>query len=248
MEDRLLLVDDNADFLDSTKDVLEDAGYNVMTASNGEDALSLFIMKAFDVVLMDIKMPGINGVETFIKMKEKNPDVNVVLFTAYSMNELIQKALKEGVCDVLSKPLDMSRLLRLVGEVKTKGKRGCVLIVDDDMVLCDNLHDVLDQSGYNVTASFDGIQALREVENESFDILILDMKLPGKNGLDIYREIKKIQPHLQTIIITGYAEEYSDLIKQAINENAYICIKKPVEIKSLLGILKKISSEKNQAG
>jgi two-component system, NtrC family, response regulator HydG len=245
MNERLLLVDDNADFLDSTKDVLEDAGYNVMTASNGEEALTIFNNKTYEIVLMDIKMPGINGVETFLKMKQKKPDVSVVLFTAYSMNELIQKALKEGVCDVLSKPLDMSRLLKRVEEVKGKGKRGCILIVDDDRVLCDNLGDVLDNSGYKVTASFDGMQALREAENETFDILILDMKLPGKNGLDIYREIKKKQPHLQTIIITGYAEEYSDLLTQAINENAYVCMKKPVEIGRLLGILKEISSARN---
>ncbi len=244
MEKKLLLVDDNEEFLDSIKDVLEDAGYIVMTAANGEDALSLFKEETFDVVLMDIKMPGINGVETFLKMKESNPGVKVVLFTAYSMNELIEKAFKEGVYEVLSKPLEISRLLKLIEEVRTKGEKGCILIVDDDKGLCDNLRDVLHQSGYCVITSFNGAQAVREAESNTFDILLLDLKLPGESGLDIYREIKKSQPHLVSIMITGYAEEYSELIRQAIDENVYICMKKPVEMDKLLSLLKKIPVEK----
>ncbi len=73
METRILLVDDNEEFLDSTRDVLEDDGYLVATATNGELALALMETGSYDVILMDIKMPGMNGVETFIKMKKKTP-------------------------------------------------------------------------------------------------------------------------------------------------------------------------------
>ncbi len=244
MDSKLLLVDDNAEFLDSTKDVLEDAGYLVMTAANGEEALSLVREQAFEIILMDIKMPGLNGLETFIKMKEQNTEVRVILFTAYSMNELIQKALHEGVYDVLYKPLEMPRLLRLIKEIRErlKGKeKGCILIVDDDRSLCDSLYDALDNAGYKVTISFNGTQAVKIAKTDTFDILLLDIKMPGINGLEVYRNIKKYQTHLVTIIITGYAEEFSDLIMQIINENAYTCLKKPIEINKLLNLLNKIS-------
>lgn len=240
MESRLLLVDDNLDFLDSTKDVLEDADYMVMTASSGEDALALIMEQDFDVVLMDIKMPGLNGLETFLKMKKSDPKIKVILFTAFSMNELIQKALQEGVCDVMDKPLDISNLLKLIEKIRKGREESCILLVDDDRNLCDNLSDALSQNGFKVTSTFDGMQAIREAESDFYDILLLDMRLPGKNGLEVYRELKKIQPELITVIITGYAEEFSEQISQAIDENVYACISKPIDIKSLLAVLKKV--------
>ncbi|RJR32516.1 MAG: response regulator [Desulfobacteraceae bacterium] len=237
MKGRLLLVDDNADFLDSTKDVLEDAGYSIMTAQNGEEALSLFLDRTFDVVLMDIKMPGLNGVDTFLRMKERDPKVRVILCTAYSVTDLMQKARREGVCEILNKPLNISRLLHLIEDIRKKNRDGYVLIVDDDHTMCDSLRDGLEQEGFRVATAFEGAEALRKVEKDRFDILLLDMKLPGMNGLEVYRKVKKIQPHIVTIIITGYQAEYSDLVSLAISESAYTCINKPMNMKRLLGLL-----------
>lgn len=237
MKGRLLLVDDNADFLDSTKDVLEDAGYRIMTAQNGEEALSLFLDHAFDVVLMDIKMPGLNGVDTFLRMKERDPKVRVVLCTAYSVTDLMKKARREGVCEILNKPLNISKLLHLIEDIGKRNRGGYVLIVDDDKTMCDSLRDGLEQEGFKVATAFEGAEALRKVENERFDILLIDMKLPGMNGLEVYRKVKKIQPLIVTILITGYPAECSDLISQAISESAYMCINKPMNMKKLLGLL-----------
>jgi CheY-like chemotaxis protein len=124
MKTRILLVDDNADFLDSTKDVLEDAGYQVDVATNGVDALNQELNAPFDVVLMDIKMPGMNGVETFIQMKKNNPHVRVVLFTAYALEDLVEEARNEGVCEVLNKPLDMEKLLGTINPDKKSPEGG----------------------------------------------------------------------------------------------------------------------------
>jgi DNA-binding NtrC family response regulator len=235
---RILLVDDNEDFLDSTKDVLVDEGYEVVTATNGEDAVSLAESRDFNVVLMDIKMPGLNGVESFLKMKEHNPDVRVILFTAYSMESLIARAKEEGACSVLAKPLDMSRLLDAIASIRDEGKGGCILLADDDKAFCDNLSDSLQAEGYAVVAACNGCEAESEAKERSFDILLLDMKIPPKNGLEVYKHIKKTQPDIVTIILTGYSTEMSDLIDQTINENAYTFLTKPVRIPELLDLLK----------
>jgi two-component system, NtrC family, response regulator HydG len=248
MASRLLLVDDNDAFLDSTKDVLEDAGYLVVTASNGEEALSLSREQAFDVILMDIKMPGMNGVETFLKMKEHDPAVKVILVTAYSAEKLSQKALEEGVCDIMSKPLRVQMLLKRIEELRG-GKEGvCILVADDDRGLCDNLRDTLEQEGYRVATALAGPETVRKAEKESFDILLLDMNLPGMSGLQVYREVKRSQPNLITILITGFAEEFSDQIDQAIQENAYTCVRKPIDMKRLLDLLKTASERRSSAG
>lgn len=69
---KILLVDDNEAYTDSIMDILEDEGYTVQTANSGEQACELTQKAQFDLILMDIKMPGMNGVETFLKMKQQN--------------------------------------------------------------------------------------------------------------------------------------------------------------------------------
>lgn len=245
MRMRILLVDDNEDFLDSTKDVLVDEGYEVMTATNGEDAVSLAGLHDYNVVLMDIKMPGLNGVESFLKMKEQNPDVRVILFTAYSLEELIARAKDEGACSVLTKPLDMSQLLETVAAIHDEGEGGCILIVDDDRAFCDNLSECLQGEGYAVVATCDGDEAKSKAGEKLFDILLLDMKLPPENGLEVYSHIKKMQPDLITIILTGYSKEMSDLIEQTLDKNAYTFLTKPIQIPELLNLLKQVIDDRN---
>ena len=117
-EKEILLVDDNEEFLDSTKDVLEDEGYEVFTAKNGEDAIRMVGERPFEVILMDIKMSGLSGVETFIEIKKINPAVNVIMVTAYSVESLIRQALEEGAYAFLDKPLDLKKLLGLIKQIK----------------------------------------------------------------------------------------------------------------------------------
>jgi CheY-like chemotaxis protein len=242
--EKILLVDDNGAFIDSIKDVLEDEGYEVTTALSGEDAVSLIQKDSFDLVLMDIKMPGMNGVESFLRMKEMNPDVKVVLFTAYAFEELIQQALNEGALAVLKKPLDLVYLLSIIKEIKEQENGGYILIVDDDKALCDNLAETLFEDGYNVAVACNGHDAIQEIEHQTFDILLLDMKLPGLNGLEVYRRVKAKQPTVVTILMTGYAEELNDLINQAVSENAYTYLTKPLNINELLILLNKVSMDK----
>ena len=240
MKLRILLVDDNEDFLDSTRDILVDEGYDVVTATNGEDAVSLARSHEFNLVLMDIKMPGLNGVESFLKMKENNPDIRVILFTAYSLEELVLRAKDEGACSVLTKPLDMSQLLETIATVHAKGKGGCILLADDNRAFCDNLSDSLQAEGYSVVAACDGEEAKSKAKETTFDILLLDMKLPPQNGLEVYKHIKRMQPDLITIILTGYSKEMSDMIEQTLNENAYTFLTKPIQIPELLDLLKQV--------
>ena len=244
MRARILLVDDNEDFLDSTKDVLEAEGYQVVTATNGEDAVALAASQRFSIVLMDVKMPGINGVESFIKMKAQNSDVKVILISAYTLDDLISQAQAEGVLAILPKPLDMPKLLQTITTVLEKNSGGCILLADDDPAFCSSLSDVLQSAGYKVTATCDGDQVIRIAASERIDILLLDMKFPPHNGLAIYRQIKRIQPDIITIIVTGFAEEMDMQINQALDENVYTFLTKPLEMEKLFAIIRDVLQSK----
>ena len=244
MKGRILLVDDNEAFLDSTKDVLEDQGYEVVTAVSGEEAVRLFSTHTFDVVLMDIKMPGMNGVESFIEMKRLRPGVKVIMVTAYGVEEMIRQALAEGALAVLHKPLDMTLFFRTIDEARKGGRGGLILIADDDEELCENLTDILGEAGYQVITAYNGKAAVEMAKTQNFDVLLLDMKLPLLNGLEVYRRIRPIQPNIVTIVITGYAKEMTDLIQEILDETAQTCLTKPLDMGQILGLLKEISAAK----
>lgn len=129
MKGRILLVDDNLEYLDSTKDVLEDEGYDVCTATGGGDAVRQVQAQHFDAILMDIKMPGLNGVEAFLEMKKYDPNVRVIMCTAYGVESLIRQALDEGALAVLNKPFEMDELLQIIDDARLRDastKRGSI--------------------------------------------------------------------------------------------------------------------------
>ena len=110
----ILVVDDDFSLADSLADILNDEGYNAIPVESG--LLALEKLKTLDVglVIMDIKMPGLNGVETYKRMKKKIPSLSVIMMTAYTTDELINEALKEGVYTTLNKPLNIENLLAMV--------------------------------------------------------------------------------------------------------------------------------------
>jgi len=185
-------------------------------------------------------MPGINGVESFLKMKAQNPDVRVILVTAYSLDDLISRAQAEGVLAILPKPLDMPKLLKTIATVLQNNKGGCILLADDDPDFCGSLSDVLEEAGYNVTTTCDSNQVPRIAASKRIDILLLDMQFPPHNGLEIYRQIKRIQPEIITIIVTGHAAEMDTQINQALDESVYTFLTKPLEMKKLFKIIQEV--------
>jgi DNA-binding NtrC family response regulator len=124
MKRRVLLVDDNEEFLDSTRDALELESCEVETSTCGKKAILLVEERAFDVVLMDVKMPAMNGVECFTEIKKRAPTLETIFVTAYGMDELIEEALTEGAFAVLNKPLDMALLVRTIDKVNRRRDEG----------------------------------------------------------------------------------------------------------------------------
>jgi two-component system, NtrC family, response regulator HydG len=234
----ILLVDDNEEFLDSTKDVLEEEDYRVVTAAGGEEAIRQVENSDFDVILMDIKMPGLNGVDTFVEMKKRKPGVKVVMCTAYIVESLIRRALEEGAYAVLNKPFEMNSLLKTLEMVAQRENCGVILVADRDKDLCAEIQAVLRAQGHSVVVASDGPDALRQAEQHSFDILILDINLSIVDGLEVHRRIRATQPGILFTIIVGYAEEMEVAVQQNLRkENGLTTLLKPVDTAGLPDLL-----------
>lgn len=116
-ETRVLIVDDDSNASQCLSDVLEGFDYSCEVASNGQEGLNLFRSEKFDVVISDINMPIINGVEMAQSIKKENPESGIILMTAVLHQELAEVARQSGIEYILGKPLDMNRLIKTVERI-----------------------------------------------------------------------------------------------------------------------------------
>ncbi len=241
---KILVVDDNKEFCKNVTDILEMRGYEVMTAHDGFQGLEMVKQDGFDLVLMDIRMPAMNGVETFKRLKEIAPETRVIMVTAFAVEDLIREALREGAYGILNKPLDFDELFELINQAGLGGEM--ILVADDDENLCNNMKDVLEDSGYRVSVAYDGNTAVEMAGKNNFDIVLVDLKMPIMNGLETYMAIKNIRPDIVAIVITGYAKDMSDMVQEAIKKNAYTCLEKPINMDTLFSILQRVKEQKDK--
>lgn len=237
---RILIVDDEKNMRKTLADILHDEGYEVATAATGDEAVELCSKNEFDVVLMDVRMPGIDGVEAFRRIRRHREGVRVILMSGYDATQLKEAALDEGAIAFLSKPLDVQKMIQLIGEVKETA----ILVVEDDPSTANLLSESLKQQGYKVTVTESPHDALELVEQIRFDLIFLDVNLPAMNGLELYLAIKKITPTAAAIMIAGMEEEFEQIAREAVRRNAYTFVRKPLEIDHVLDLLERITSRR----
>lgn len=111
---RILIVDDEEIVRQSLLAWFKEDGYEVDTAENADAALRLFEKGKFSLILLDIKMPGMSGMDLLVKLKEYDPDAIIILITAYASVSSAVKALKSGAYDYITKPIDPDELSHIV--------------------------------------------------------------------------------------------------------------------------------------
>jgi len=109
---RILVIDDETDALELFKDLFTKKGYVVECAPGGIEALEIIDKSMFDAVLLDIKMPVMNGIEVLSRIKQKKPDLPVVMLTAYGYDDnLISKAIEQGATGYISKNFPLAQIV-----------------------------------------------------------------------------------------------------------------------------------------
>ena len=244
----ILIVDDNISLAKTTSLILKRKGYEVTTAPDGLAAIKKMKERPFDLIFMDIKMPLMDGVQTYRKIKKIRPETIVIMMTAYAVENLVAEALKEGAYGIIYKPLDIEKMISLIEKSRKKKQGALILIVDDDPGTCTTLKNILLKKGYRISIAHDGEKAVTMAQEKTHDIILIDLKLPTINGLEVYLKIKEIDHKLVAIMMTGYRQEMTDLVEEALNNDAYTCIFKPLDIEKLLMLVEKILERKEKAG
>ncbi len=113
-----------------------------------------------------------------------------------------------------------------------------ILVVDDELIVRDSLTDWLAEDGYDVSAVKNGKEAIKSIQEKDWDILLVDLKMPGLSGLDVLSRVKEINPEIPVIIMTAYATV--DTAVEAIKKGAYDYITKPFNPEEITLTLRKI--------
>ena len=242
LKNEILIVDDDVDMVETLSDILESSGINVEIAHDGYKAFEKAKTKMFDIVLMDIKMPKMNGVETCKKIKKIQPQTTVVLMTAYAAQDLIAEALKKGAYGIWYKPVEIKKIIELIENTPKKG--ALFLIIDDDLSKCETMVDILQKKGFQVTQVNSGEEAKKKIKEKDYDLVFVDAKMPVMNGLETYLELRKIQPNIKAIMATAYRQEVETIVKEAIKNDLYTCLYKPIDVNNLLKIVQNVLTAK----
>lgn len=122
---KVLLVDDEDDFLKTLTQRLEVRGLKVTGATRGEEAVDLVDKQEFDAIVIDLAMPGMDGLETLKQIKENHPEAEIIMLSGQGSIKKSTEAMKLGAEDFLEKPVDIQELLKKIAEAK--GKRILIL-------------------------------------------------------------------------------------------------------------------------
>ena len=114
---RILVVDDDQVITKTLVDILSSKGYRAASSNNGFDALEILKQDQYNLLVSDIRMPEMNGIELFRAATRIRQEMAVILMTAYATDELVREGLQEGVIVVMNKPLDINNLLRHISYV-----------------------------------------------------------------------------------------------------------------------------------
>jgi signal transduction histidine kinase/DNA-binding response OmpR family regulator len=186
----VLLIDDDASVHDRMKHFLSRQGFNVITALSGQEGLRLAREQCPDVILLDVRMPNLNGWEVLSRLKSDPELANIpVVMVTIEDDKALGSAL--GAVDYLLKPVDHDRLLALLQPYRTASSPPSVMVVEDNFENREMISRQLTKSGWRVLEAENGLKALEAIQIEQPGVILLDLMMPEMDGFEFIRELRQ---------------------------------------------------------
>lgn len=233
---KILVVDDEKELCGYLKDFFTSRGYEVLTALNGRDAVSIVKKENPELVLLDITMPVMDGLETLRQIKNISPQAKVIMVTINDDNDTKQKAKDLGADEFVGKPFTTDYLENVVilkiSEITRDKEPARFLIVDDEEDIRRSLRNFLSRHfECEIKEASGGKEAIDLLKRSRFDLVLLDIRMPGISGIDVIKEKKRLNYKPCIWAITGFDSE--EVAHKVIEQGADDYIPKPFSLRVL---------------
>lgn len=253
---RVLVVDDNPVNLKLACEILESEGYTVDRAEDAEQAVLAIAAALPDLILMDIALPGMDGLTLTRKLRDEGKCVGVpiVALTAFAMKGDDAKAREAGCDGYITKPIDTRRFPSQVAEFL--GRAGTperppalrVLVIEDDDIDLKLVNVVLAAAGVTVRRSVTADLAVEMILDEKPDVILLDLRLPGMDGPAFTRRLRgdKRTAPIPVVAVTAYPEKFD--LEEMREIGCDLCLVKPIDTRELTRTLESVVRRRRQQG
>lgn len=248
----LLLVDDEIEFLAAMARTLDRRGIEVYTASGGAEALGRLRQQPVDVLVLDVKMPGMDGESLYDLVRREHPGLPVIMLTAHGTMHQAFRMSRDGVVAYLCKPCDVDDLVARV-RAAARAARGPAatepahraeqgepepvraLLVDDEPGFLTTLSRVLERRGIGSALAASGEEALEALARRDLDVVVLDVKMPGLDGMETLKRIARDYPDRAVILLTGHPTLRAAV--EGIRHGALHYVVKPPDVEELAALI-----------
>ncbi|MBF0366499.1 MAG: response regulator [Oligoflexia bacterium] len=235
---KVLIVDDDVIICDYLEKELKRNYLTTFVAYTGEKALQLIKGNSFDIVLLDVGLPDINGLDVLTTIKEATPKCEVIIITGSGTMEIAVQALRKGAIDYIEKPFKSSDIVVSIGralekliENEEENQQNTLLIIDDEPELAKLLQSFFQGEKYEVFAATDGEEGLNIIKNNKIDLMVTDVNLGKLTGIEVLKQAKSFCSDIEAIMVTGHSS--ADLAIAAIRAGASDYIAKPINLEEL---------------
>ncbi|SLM46892.1 putative Response regulator, CheY-like [Nitrospira japonica] len=250
---KLLIIDDDRMNCDLLQAVFARHGYEVHTATNGIEGLALFREHGPRVTILDLRMPGMDGLMTLKEIRAMDPQAPVIILgggateiqenqaRSLRVTDFLRKGLSldvlvEGVNRVVQQPMKSVSDSSLVPSAGTATDIGeTVLVVDDEQLVRELLVQFLSLRGYRALGVKSATAALSMVDQAPPDLILLDLFLPGMSGVEMMRRLRQKEFGGAVIIITGSHDE--EVLEEAWSLHPQEVLTKPVDLERMLSVI-----------
>ena len=234
---KILVADDELGIRELLYQVFREKGHEVTTAINAHQAVGMVSSQPFDLIILDNSMPGETGVSLLKKIRSSRNQVPIVIYSGFITAELEKEARSAGATEVLGKGLDIDILSNRIGQILKAGGRlletsgnsqdKLILVVDDEPSIRKLLSDFFRLKNYRTLEAANGNEAIQLAISQKPTVALLDMHMPGMDGLATLKQLLEIAPKLGVVMAT--AEQNDEMVKKAMKLGAYGYVLKPFD-------------------
>lgn len=225
MSERILLVEDEPDVRLTLAAHLELEGFTVLEAGTAAEALALLAKEKVDLVLSDIRMPGMSGVELYTKLRAQDAEVPVVLMTAFALEDQVQTAIEGGVFTVLPKPFEVDDA---VHTLRNALRKPLVIVHDGQGAAPTSLAAALSRRGVRATSPANADEAERLVREKPVDVCVADLQA----GADTAARVRGADASIAIVVLAQNPD--ATIVESLARSGVFAFLKKPVQPLELL--------------